>query len=207
MRSGVKDTDDMLRGMREVSRIANEMVQNNSAYIRDMQDIQSKNREAFTKVADSVEQMDLVTRRQDEYLKSVSAMQAEITHSVDQMLTALKGFSEKMTENGNAAGASLTKAAEQLRTTGESLQSIHRDCTGAITNELKLTLDAYQDYVNQFTQRVDYLASSISSALSQLPRNVDEATNGFLDQIDRLTDALSRAQAALNHGVDEFYGR
>ncbi len=207
MRSGVKDTDDMLRGMREVSRIAGEMVQNNSTYIRDLQNIQAKNREAFAKVADSVEQMDLVTRRQDEYLKSVSAMQAEITHSVDQMLTALKGFSEKMTENGNAAGASLTKAAEELRTTGENLQSIHRDCTGAITNELKLTLDAYQDYVNQFTQRVDYLASSISSALSQLPRNVDDATNGFLDQIDRLTDALSQAQAALNHGVDEFYGR
>ena len=205
MRMGVKDTSGMLEGMREVARIANDMVETNSSYIRDLQSAQARSQEAFAKLSDSVDQMDMVSRQQDAYLKSVSAMQAEVTRSVDQMTTALKGFTDRMSENSAAATASMSKAAAELRATGASLQDIHRDCTAEITNELKMTLDAYQDYVNQFTQRVDYLASGITEALGRLPRSVDDASNQFLDQIDRLTDALAQAQTALNRGVADFY--
>ena len=188
-----------------MARIANDMVETNSSYIRDLQSAQARSQEAFAKLSDSVDQMDMVSRQQDAYLKSVSAMQAEVTRSVDQMTTALKGFTDRMAENSAAATASMSKAAAELRATGASLQDIHRDCTAEITNELKMTLDAYQDYVNQFTQRVDYLASGITEALGRLPRSVDDASNQFLDQIDRLTDALAQAQAALNRGVADFY--
>ena len=66
-------------------------------------------------------------------------------------------------------------------------------------------MDAYRDYVNQFTQRVDYLASNISGALQAMPDAVGEANNRFLDQVDRMTDAMVQAQRALEVTADRLY--
>ena len=72
-------------------------------------------------------------------------------------------------------------------------------------DELKATLEAYREYVNQFTQRVDYLATSISDSLSRMPRAVGETSDQFLDQMDRLTQALEQALQGLNDAVDRLY--
>ena len=66
-------------------------------------------------------------------------------------------------------------------------------------------MDAYRDYVNQFTQRVDYLTDSISGALQAMPDAVNEANNRFLDQVDRMTDAMVQAQRALEVTADRIY--
>jgi len=53
---------------------------------------------------------------------------------------------------------------------------------------------------------VDYLASSISGALEQMPDAVSETNNRFLDQMDAMTDTLDQAQRALNDAVNRLYG-
>ena len=68
-------------------------------------------------------------------------------------------------------------------------------------------MDAYRDYVNQFTQRVDYLSSGISGALENMPAAVSEANHRLLDQVDALTDAMDRAQQVLNDAADRMEGR
>ncbi len=201
VRDAMADTSEMLESIREVTHVADEMVRNNAQYIRDLRENQKQTDDAFNRVASSVEQMDLINRQQANYLKSVSAMQAEVSRSLDQMNTALTSFTQKVGEQGANATTSLSKAAAELRATGSQLEEIHKGCAASITNELKLTLDAYQDYVNQFTQRVDYLAAGITDALSKLPGAVDDSANQFLDQVDRLTDALVRAQRTLEDRV------
>ena len=52
---------------------------------------------------------------------------------------------------------------------------------------------------------MDYLASSISGALSGKPQAVADTSDQFLDQIDAMTRALDQAQRALNDAVDRLY--
>ena len=205
LHDSLTDTSGMLESIREVAHICDDMVRNNSEYIKDLRENQKQTDDAFARVASGVEQMDLISRQQANYLKSVSAMQAEVTRSMDQMTTALSNFTDRLGEQSANASTGLLKAAAELRATGAQLEEIHRGCAASITNELKLTLDAYQDYVNQFTQRVDYLASGITDSLSKLPGVVDDGVNQLLDQVDRLTDAMAQAQRGLNDAADRLY--
>ena len=199
VRASLSETSDMLSSIREVTRICDDMVRANAAYIQDLRSSQKQTSDAFERVSTSVEQMDLISRQQASYLKSVSAMHADVTRSIEQMNAALTAFTDRLTEQSAGATAGMLKAGAELRATGAELQEIHRGCAEAITNELKITMDAYQDYVNQFTQRVDYLASGINNSLSRLPGAVDEAANQLLDQVDHLSEAIQRA-------ADSLYG-
>ena len=206
VRGSLSDSAEMLESIREVTRIANDMVRSNAKYIDDLRQNQQQTDEAFSRVASSVEQMDLISRQQANYLKSVSAMQAEVARSIDQMNASLNSFTKRVAEDSANASTGMLKAAAELRATGETMREIHKDCTDAITAELKMTLDSYQDYVNQFTQRVDYLAGSISDSLSHMPQAVSDTSNQFLDQVDRLSDTLMQAQRVLNETVARLYG-
>ena len=207
VRMSLSETSEMLSSIREVTRICDDMVRSNAAYIQDLRENQKQSRAAYESVASSVEQMDLISRQQASYLKSVSAMHADVTRSVEQMTGALTSFTERLSEQNASAAAGMMKASAELRATGEDLREIHRSATASITNELKITLDAYQDYVNQFTQRVDYLAAGINSSLSRLPGAVDDAAGQLLDQVDHMSQALERAQRALTAAADQLYGR
>ena len=206
VRVSLNETGEMLESIRAVTHIADEMVRNNAQYIEDLRENQKQTDDAFERVASSVEQMDLISRQQANYLKSVSAMHAEVTRSLDQMTSAMSTFSERMAEHSANANTGMLKAAAELRATGAQLEEIHRNCANAVTEELKLTMDAYQKYVNEFTHRVDYLSSGIVDSLNRLPGVVDDAANGLLDQVDHLSDSLMQAQHALNKTVDRLYG-
>ena len=134
-------------------------------------------------MAGTVEQMELVSRQQNNYLKTVSAMQADLTRVSEAM----------------------QKAAGDLRGSAASIEKVHMQASKALQEEFTSTMDAYRDYVNQFTQRVDYLASNISRALNGLPDAVADTNNRFLDQVDRLTDAMVQAQRALEDTADRIY--
>ena len=84
---------------------------------------------------------------------------------------------------------------------------MQRAASQATQEDLRGTLDAYREYVNQFTQRVDYLAANIGDSLSKLPRAVSQTSDQFLDQVDQLIRTLDQAQRALNDAVDRLYGR
>ena len=200
------DTSELLGSIRQVARVADDMVRSSAEYINDLRENQKQTDDAFERMASGVEQMDLIGRQQMNYLKSVSAMQEEVSHSMERMTAAVNDFTARVSEQSAGATEGIQLASEELRATGVELQRIHRDCAASITSELKLTLDAYQDYVNQFTQRVDYLAGGIADSLNRLPAAVDDSANLFLDQVDRLTETLVQAQRALDDTVQQLHG-
>ena len=108
-------------------------------------------------------------------------------------------------EAANTADA-MHKAAGELTAAGDRLAAVHADAVRSITDELNTTLDAYRDYVNQFTQRVDYLCAGISDSVEKLPHAVNDSANQFLDQVDRIGDTLMEAQRALDAAVARLYG-
>ena len=102
---------------------------------------------------------------------------------------------------------SMPEFVSDLRSAAASIEKANFQANKALQEEFASTMDAYRDYVNQFTQRVDYLASNISGALQGLPDAVAETNNRFLDQVDRLTDAMVQAQRALEVTADRIYMR
>jgi len=198
VRASLGDTSAMLDSIRQVTRICDEMVRSNSAYIDSLRANQRQTDEAFTRVASAVEQMDLVSRQQNGYLKTVSAMQVEITRSVEQMSLAVSDFSKNFADDSAEASDQMIKAAAELHATGVHLEQIHRDCVNAIRGELKMTLDAYQDYVNRFGQHLDHVTGSLAQSVEGLPRAVTQASDQFLDQMDRLSETMAEAERRIS---------
>ena len=163
--------------------------------------------DGYARIASTVEQMQLVSNQQTGYLKTVSAMQTEVARSVETMTGAVSAFSRKFAEENAAASQAMQKASGELRAAAGHLESVQRAASQATQEELRGTLDAYREYVNQFTQRVDYLAANIGDSLSKLPRAVSQTSDQFLDQVDQLIRTLDQAQRALNDAVDRLYGR
>lgn len=178
--AGAKDAVEDLQQMQALSR---DILNGMAGYVRQLDAARAQADDAYMRVASTVEQMEIVSRQQNNYLKSVSTAQADLSRTVDAM----------------------QKAANDLRASAASVEKVYQQAGEALRDDFSATMDGYRDYVNQFTQRVDYLAGQISDSLAQLPDAVGEANNRLLDQVDRLTDAMVRAQHALEDTADRLY--
>jgi hypothetical protein len=207
VRAALAGTDNALQDIREIQAIAQELLESSAAYVDQLRANQSQTDEAYVRMTGNIEQLELVSRQQSNYLKTVSAMQADVVCSVDTMTNAVNSFTRRFAEESANASAAMIKAASDLRASGQHIENIHLEASKALESELSSTLDAYREYVNQFTKRVDYLASGISEALEQMPAAVTDSNDRFLDQMDRLTDTLDQARAGLDEAAARLYRR
>ena len=207
VRMSMVESAAAVRDLKNVQKIAQEMVESTRGYVDDLRRAQKDSAGAYQQITESVEQMDLVSRRQNDYLKTISAMQGEITRSVDAMTGAVKQFGEKFSADNAAATQAMQKAAADLNQAGAQIQAVQSGAVKAIEKEIQDTLDAYRDYVNQFTQRVDYLASGITESLKGMPQAVNDTADEFLAQVDRLSAAMEQAQRALEDAIDRLNAR
>ena len=183
VRASLTGAKDALEDLQQMQRLSRDILTGLSGYAQQLEEARKQSDDAYMRVAGTVEQMELVSRQQNNYLKTVSSMQADLTR-----------ISEAM-----------QKAAGDLRGSASSIEKVHMQASKDLQEEFSGTMDAYRDYVNQFTQRVDYLASNISRSLDGLPDAVADTNNRFLDQVDRLTDAMVQAQRALEVTADRIY--
>lgn len=207
VRASLSGTDEALADIRQVQHIAQDLLANASSYMEQLKNCQQQTEDAYVRISGNIEQMELVSRQQTNYLKTVSAMQADVARSVDTMTTAVNNFTRHFAEENASASSAMLKAAADLRASGQHIENIHLQANKALESELSSTLDAYREYVNQFTQRVDYLASAISDALKGMPASVAETSDRFLDQVDRLTETIGQAQRALDEAAARLYRR
>ncbi|MBQ6374831.1 MAG: MotA/TolQ/ExbB proton channel family protein [Clostridia bacterium] len=206
VRSSMNGLNTVFDDLRDMEDVIQRMLSGMSDYTRRLNDARQQGEEAFMRIESAVEKMELVSHQESSYLKTVSAVQAELSQANKDMNASLARFAERLTEESSGASDAMRAAATDLRIAGEKLAQVHQDAANAVSAELNTTLDAYRDYVNQFTQRVDYLSASITGALEQMPEAVTDANNRFLDQMDAVTDALEQAQRGLNETVDRLYG-
>ena len=185
VRASLTGAKDALEDLQQMQQLSRDILNGLSAYSRQLEDARKQAEDGYLRVAGSVEQMEIVSRQQNNYLKTVSSMQADLNRIVEAM----------------------QKATGDLRSSAASIEKVHMQANRELQEEFNSTMDAYRDYVNQFTQRVDYLASNISGALQNMPGAVSDTNNRFLDQVDRLTDAMVQAQRALEDTADRLYGR
>ena len=208
--NGLADVQAMLTAMaaqmRDTLSATREMETAMTGYLHELKENAKMAEDGYGRISSAVEQMSLVSGQQTNYLKSVSSMQAEVSRSMETVTGAVNLFSRRFADENAVAVQSMKDASGEMRAVAENLEKIQKNTSRAFQEELRGTLEAYREYVNQFTQRVDYLAAGISDSLSKLPRAVSETSDQFLDQVDRLTRTLEQAQQALADSVDRLYG-
>ena len=185
VRASLTGAKEALADLQEMQALSRDIVAGLSDYAQQLNAARVQVSEGYDRMTASLEQMDMVSRQQSSYMKTVGSMQADLARTVD----------------------ALQKTAADLRGAANSIEKANFQANKALQEEFNSTMDAYRDYVNQFTQRVDYLASNISDALRAMPEAVSETNNRFLDQMDRLTDAMMQGQRALEDAADRLYGR
>ena len=183
VRASLAGTKESLADLKQMQALSRDMLEDLSEYVDRLNASRAQADDAYLRVASTVEQMEIVSRQQNNYLKSVSTAQADLTRAVEAM----------------------SKASADLRASAADVEKVYRQAGDALKQEFSSTMDGYRDYVNQFTQRVDYLSSNIAGALQQMPDAVAETNNRLLDEVDRLTDAMNQARRALESAADRLY--
>ena len=177
LRSALSESQAAVRDIRDLQLVSAEMVSNMNGYLATVRQTAKEAEGGFARVSAAVDRMGEIAERQSAYLATVRNMQKDISASADS-----------------------------LAASGESLRAIHQEAVRALREEMDATMDSYRDYVNQFTQRIDYMAESISDSLSTMPQSVRETSDRFLDEMRELTKTLAKAQRALDDAVESLYG-
>ena len=210
-------TDVVLRGMRDAESVLKNaslleknlegMVKSLEEYMGKLSRSQAQTDDSYLRIAANVEKMELVSSQQNAYLKSVSAMHAEVSRAVKDLQDSEKALLTRFRDMSAESAAGMLKAAGEIRATGAMLESNRQRIGEQLKVDLTDTLDSFRDYMGEFTKRVDYLTQGIGQTLDQLPRVVGQSTDLFLDQIDRISDTLQKSQRALDEAVDRLYPR
>lgn len=202
---GMENAGRVLKNAAQLQSSLEGMVSQLEDYIQKLNAARSGADDSYLRIASNVEKMELVAGQQNAYLKSVSAMHAELSRSMQALQESQKNMLKRFSEVSGESTAGLMKAASEIRATGTMLENNRQRIGEQLRVDLTDTLDAFRDYMGEFTKRVDYLAANIADSLGQLPHAVGEATDAFLDQIDRISATLEQAQAALDDAVRQMY--
>ncbi len=139
--AGLSGVQSSLDELKEVQRIAQEMGETMSGYFDELRSIQKQTEDGYVRVSSAVEQMNLVSNQQTSYLKTVSAMQAEVARSVEAMTNTVNSFTQKFSEENAKASQSMQKAAGELRQAGASIETIQKRTSKALEQEMNATLE------------------------------------------------------------------
>ena len=132
IRAGMADSEAAVRDLRGVQHIAQDMAKSLGGYLDDLRAAQRESQDTVRSLAGAAEQMDLVARQQSNYLKTVSAMHAEVTRSVDAMTAAVDAYAKRFAEDNAAAAQAMQKAAGDLREAGARIEGVqHSAAQGA----------------------------------------------------------------------------
>lgn len=205
VREGMDGAGKVLTNAAQLEASLEKMVGRLEEYMQKLNAARTGADDSYLRIASNVEKMELVAGQQNAYLKSVSAMHAELTRSVQAMQDSQKAMLKRFSEVSAESTAGLMKAAGDIRATGAMLETNRQRIGEQLRMDLSDTLDAFRDYMSEFTRRVDYLSQGIADSLGQLPAAVGESADAFLDQVDRIGATLEQAQAALEDAVRRMY--
>lgn len=186
------------------------MLEKLDGYVNRLNASQKQIDEAYLRVSGNFEQMQLVSRQQAEYLKTVSSMQnvaadsvralKESAKSVETASATLSATGDKLIQLRASFDADTARAADRLF-------EAHRKALGEAEAEMAQTVDALSAFMHEYTRRVDEVTASIADTVARIPDAAAAASETFADEIDRMNATLNRAQRAIDDAVDRMYGK
>ena len=155
VRASMTGINDILNDLEQVQSMSRTLLTSVAGYMDQLNKSAGQVDDVYTRTSSAIERMELVSRQQNSYLKSVSAMQADVSRSLDAMRKGLEGYAQRMDEHTDAAAQAMQRAGDSLKGAAREIGGIQASASKRLQSELSTTMDSYRDYVNQFTQRVD----------------------------------------------------
>lgn len=186
------------------------MLEKLESFILRLNAAQKQSDDAYQRVAGNFEQMQLVSRQQAEYLKSVSAMQnaaADALAPLRDGSNAMERAAATLTATGDSLIALRTSFDADTAKASDRLYDAHRQALGDAQAEVAATLDALGAFLREYTARVDDATGAIADTVSRIPDAAIAASEVFAEEIDRMNASLNRAQRAIDDAVDRMYGK
>ena len=112
---------------------------------------------------------------------------------MDEFRAATETFMHKVHESTGRTAEGMHMAADEMNAASNQLARTQQELTGQINADLRDAFDSFEQYMAEFTRRIDQVGNVITNSIAQLPKAVGETSNQFLDEMDRLTDALRDA--------------
>ena len=206
LRASMLGAETSLRDVQQMEKLIDQMLTRLDQYLTRLSDTQSQVDDGYIRVSSNVEQMEMVSRQQIGYLKSISSMHTEITQDIEKLQSAVESFTERFAKQNADSVTALLKASGDLRATGAALENHRKEFSAQLEQDVNESLEGFHEYLADFTRRLDRMTGTISDSLAQLPAAVNDTSGQLLDQVERLGATLSRAQRALDDAVDRMYG-
>jgi len=190
---GIHSLQQLAQDLNELQGSTDNMLRKIEAYTDMLTRNQNTSDEVLEKMASTLESIDIVSRQQTTHLKNVNAVQREMMAGMDEFRAATETFMHKVHEATGRTAEGMHMAADEMNAVSSQLARTQQELTGQINADLKDAFDSFEQYMAEFTRRIDQVGNAIAGSISQLPKAVGETSNQFLDEMDRLTDALRAA--------------
>ena len=197
----LRDTKGFIRDVGEMREVCDALGESLRNYMDELTDSRKKSDEAYRRVASTVEQMDIIARQQNQFMKSVSAMNSEVSRALDRVTGTVAALTKDMREENEVSAQSLREAVNGMREMAATLTQMQKQSMRVIEAELNSAMSEYRGYAQSFADNV----REMSEGVAQMPKAVDETCEKFLDEIDRISRTLEDAQRALDDAVDKMY--
>lgn len=193
----------------QLERGAAGMLEKLESYVNRLNLSQRQLDDAYARISGNFEQMNLISRQQADYLKSVSAMQNSVSETLEYLQSASRVMTETAENFKNVCGdvqrlrGDMDAAAEQ---SARQLEQAHRAALKNVEDEMRRSFEALGEGMRDYTRRVDETCAAISGAVERLPGAITGASEALAEQAERMTATLNRAQRAMDDVVDRMYG-
>ncbi len=184
------------------------MLEKLDGYVGRMGAAQKQLDDAYLRVSGNFEQMQLVSRQQADYLKSVSSMQNVAADSARQLMESAKSvetaagtlsdIGDKLAQMRAALDADTVRASERM-------VDAHKRALVEAEAEMAHTIDDLSAFMDAYTRRVDEVTDAIADTVARIPDAAAAASETFAEEVDRMNAALNRAQHAIDDAVDRMY--
>jgi len=207
LRESMTGAEGSLRDLKQMQTLTEQMLDKFDMYLTALNDARAQADESYIRIASNVEQMELVSRQQINYLKGVSGMHTELVRDVEKLQDVVENFTNRFAQQSADSVAALLKASGDLRATGAALEKHKKEYSEQLDADLAATMESFHNYMTEFTRRVDHLTGGIADSLGQLPDAVNDTADQLLGEVERISATLARAQRALDDAVERMYGK
>ncbi len=186
------------------------MLEKLDGYVSRLGSSQKQLDEAYLRVSGNFEQMQLISRQQADYLKTISSMQNAASDSAralqDSAKTVETAASVLSTTGDKLIALRASFDADTARAT-DRLFDAHKKALGEAEAGMAQTIDELAVFMQEYTRRVDEVTASIADTVARIPEAAAAASETFADEIDRMNATLNRAHRAIDDAVDRMYGK
>lgn len=207
-KANLAQLERMAREIAQYEKLNDQMVSKLDGYLNRMSAAQVKLEESCRRVGSSVEQMEGVAQKQNNYLQTVTAAQSEISKAATLFQQASEKYMTLFSENFQKSTQAILKASSNMDTSAKamdagakSLENAHKALVGQINKDLRETLEIFDQNMQHIVKQLGVAVNEITASVENLPRAVGGTARVFEQQLNEMIATLQRAQAALDDAV------